>query len=345
MQLPQEIRDEIYATVFRSTRLTFGERYLGRDGGMRVLSSARGTMLALLHTCRRVKEEIGVSWLHYMLFHFESPMVLMGKLAGIPITVREQIRHVRVWWHITLGWVDVQYACYNAPEYLKLPPGLRLDTLTILDDNPGRRCYDALELMVRYDDGWKELHYLSRTSAPLGYKYDKSSNGPPDPTRWNLMNQPQPSGWQNDLEHRDGQASHPSAMVYRATDNATSGAVLDPGARKVFIQAFTAPQDTRTFVEGEDEDAALMAPGEIEKELLVVVKRGAGVDYAMKEGSPHLPLDIRRDRPGEPFEWINPPNDRYPQEEREDYEVFDDDGIEDAYNHVDEYKWPRKTGW
>lgn len=116
--------------------------------------------------------------------------------------------------------------------------------------------------------------------------------------------------------------------------------------RNVFVQAFTAPDDPDAFSEGEDEDATLMGPGEIDKEMLVVVKRGAGVDYAVKEGSPYLPRgDIRRDRPGETWEEIKARNDRHFSGEWSYNEPFDDDGIEDTYSHVDEYKWLQKLAW
>jgi hypothetical protein len=198
MQLPQEIRDEIYASVFRSTRLAFDERYFGRSKGMRVLSSARGTMLALLHTCRRVKDEIGVSWLHQVLFQFQDPMALMGKLSDIPITARKQIRHVRVLGDFLMVWGDLGDYYYNAAQFLKLLSGLELDRLTILDDQSSYNSYYALSMLVRHSDGWKELHYLSRSSELLGYRYDKHSYAPTDSTRWNDR-LPQPSDWQNTL--------------------------------------------------------------------------------------------------------------------------------------------------
>ena len=132
MQLPQEIRDEIYANVFCSTRLAFGERALGRINSRRVVSSARGTALALLRTCRRTQDEIGVSWLPKVLFHFEDPESLLNKLAIIPITTRKQIRHVRVSGNpLMISWDDDD-VYYRTAQALKLLPGLELDTLTIL---------------------------------------------------------------------------------------------------------------------------------------------------------------------------------------------------------------------
>jgi len=89
-----------------------------------------------------------------------------------------------------------------------------------------------------------------------------------------------------------------------------------------------------------------MAPGETEKELMVVVKRGAGVSYAEKKGSPYLSIgDIRKDRRGETWKKIKAKNDAYNRMEDSDITPFTDDGIADAYSHVDEYTWPSLRSW
>ena len=349
MQLPQEIRDEIYANVFCSTRLAFGERALGRINSRRVVSSARGTALALLRTCRRTQDEIGVSWLPKVLFHFEDPESLLNKLAIIPITTRKQIRHVRVSGNpLMISWDDDD-VYYRTAQALKLLPGLELDTLTILGNRDDSVNYDTLNMLVRYSDGWKELHYLSHTSEFLGYKDDMPTFGLSDPMIDRYLRQPQPTDWQKALEQRDGQKSNPSVVIYRASISATPGAVLQPETRQFFTQAFTAGQDARNF--GKDEDAMLMRPGEIGKEVLVVVKRGDGVDYAEKEGSPYLPIgDIREDSPGMTWKDIKADQDAFMRKYDDDYYGSDDDDDEsdsqaspwivDTYSHVDEYTWP-----
>jgi hypothetical protein len=354
MQLPQKIRDEIYANVFCSTRLAFGERALGRIERRRVVSSARGTALALLRTCRRMQDEIGVSWLPQVLFHFEEPDALLNKLAIIPIATRKQIRHVRVSGDpLMISWDDDDIY-YRTAQALKLLPGLELDTLTVLGSRGAQVSYDTLNMLVRYSDGWKELHYVSHTSELLGYKNDMPAFGMSDSMLDHYLRQPQPSDWQKALEQRDGQASNPSVVIYRPSVSGTPCAVMHPGTRKLFTQAFTADQDARTF--GKVEDATLMRAGEIGKELLVVVKRGDGVDYAEKEGSPYLPIgDIRQDSPGMTWKDIKADQDAM-MKEYDDYDESDDDDwsdsqtspwgqleknvIVDEYSHVDEYTWP-----
>jgi hypothetical protein len=131
MQLPQEIRDEIYATVFRSTRFAFGKRAYSRDMGHRIRSANCGTALAILRTCRRVRDEVGVSWLNQVLFQFEDPTSLLRNLTRLPAALLGQIRHVRVLGDvITLTPHDDCYYC--TAQILRLLPGLKLDRLTVL---------------------------------------------------------------------------------------------------------------------------------------------------------------------------------------------------------------------
>jgi hypothetical protein len=117
MQLPQEIRDEIYAHLFGSIR---GIR------SHRVGSAGSGTALAVLRTCRRMRDEIGASWLSQVVFHFEGLDAMLDKLARLPIA-----------------------------QILKLLPGLKLDRLTVLGAKEPEICYETLNMLVRHSDGWK----------------------------------------------------------------------------------------------------------------------------------------------------------------------------------------------
>lgn len=253
-----------------------------------------------------------------------------------------------------LSWEDDD-VYYRTAQALKLLPGLELDTLIILGNRGANVSYETLNMLVRYSDGWKELHYISHTSEFLGYKDDLPTFGLNDPMIDHYLRQPQPSDWQKTLEQRDGQASNPSVAIYRASVSATPGAVLQPGTRNLFTQAFTAGQNARNY--GKVKDAMLMRPEEIGKEVLVVVKRGDGVDYAEKEGSPYLAIgDIREDSPGMTWKDIKAEQDAMMKEYDDDYDESDDDDLSDSqtspwkqpekdvivdkYSHVDEYTWP-----
>ena len=92
-----------------------------------------------------------------------------------------------------------------------------------------------------------------------------------------------------------------------------------PCMQEIFTQAATKEhvqkpftQDAKYFVELED--ATPVTPETLESLMLVVVKRGVGVDHAEKEGSPFLPFgDIRIFSPGMTWKEIHPPLSRYHQ--------------------------------
>jgi hypothetical protein len=288
MRLPQELRDQIYRDVFP---IAF---HPGRSIHSPYVFNS--TTFALLRTCRLVRKEIGNAWIHQLCLYFTDPEKLLDKFAGIPIAVRGQIRHV----HITddrLIFYDGDRGegelVYRTAQVLRLLPGLKLDRLTVEGGD-----YATLDMLVRYSDGWKELRFISHDSRILDCEFGPSS-GPSD-----LMRQPQPSDWQNVLEQRHGQESRPSVVVHRAIDTVPLDPYCsqwDPDALRAFTQAFDAAQDAES--RGLVDYATLMRrPKEIGKGMLVIVRRGAGVDYAEKEGSPYISIgdmaDIREDWAG-----------------------------------------------
>jgi hypothetical protein len=333
MRLSQELRDKIYADVFCSTAFR-GDRYMDPDHVIdHRLPVSSITSLALLRTCRRVRDEIGNTWIRQSCFSFKDPESLLDRLAGIPIAVRCQIRHLRLTDDLLVvvkseGDVGEHQLIYRTAQVLKLLPGLKLDTLTVYGMISPEDSFATLDMLVRYSDGWKELRFISSTTAILGFQYQPISNQP--------LRQPQPSDWQNALEQRDGQASRPSAMVYRSTDTTP----LDPWspqydlkALKVFSQAFAAGQDAETF--GQVMDPTLMRHEEIQKYILVIVRRGAGVDYAEKESSPYISVgdmaDIREYWEGKTWIDIKAEHDARPNRNRH----YDTDGNVVTLSDVD----------
>ncbi|KAK4896287.1 hypothetical protein LTR27_005809 [Elasticomyces elasticus] len=317
MQLPVEIRLEIYACLFYSTELIYGQP--GHPGDShrrchrRIAAVDRGKTLALLRTCRRVRSEIANEWLAQILFRFEN------------------ITGIQLW----MSFRDDDYI-YMVHHALKLLPCLQLDRLTVIDwNNCDETVYEALDMLVRYSDGWKELHFIVRHSEFLGYKqarYDDvdsedgresedSGDGVDDEESDDsndsgdsqdddmivetcLLRQPQPGAWQAALDHweraglrpRSQPKPQPSVVIYRST-SPTDDAVLEPDTRTRFSQSYGPGQTAKTY--GKVKDTALMAPGERDRETLVVVKRGPGVDYAEAVRptilQPEMGSDIRCD--------------------------------------------------
>jgi hypothetical protein len=115
---------------------------------------------------------------------------------------------------------------------------------------------------------------------------------------------------------------------------------------EVFTQTFTGGLDAKTY--GTVQDATLMRAEASGSEILVVVKRGAGVDYAEKEGSPYLPFgDIRKHYPGMTWKDIKGVRRAYynaasygPDYESDDDGEAGDENVDEC-NDVDDYEWPR----
>lgn len=340
MQIPQEIRDIIYSYVFCSTRICCGERAPTRIERIRIIPAPNA--LALLRTCHRAHAEIGHRWLHELLFSFETPVAMLDKLSNISIETRSMIRHVRVSGDplmLTFPEDDVFYRTHAA---LKLLPGLRLDRLTVMGTRTSMVSYETLNKLVGLSNGWKELYYLSHNSTFLGYEdtwwaWDDDL----DPKLYLRM--PQPATWQQALEDRDGSASCPSVAIYRSTNPGRPCSVLHAALRAPFAQTLSAGQTLSTFYK--KEDASLMAVGEREKEMLVVVKRGRGCDYEEKQNSKYVPGDIRVQLPGMAWKQIRKKFIGLGGDESDKEFVVpawekEKVVLEDAYSHVDDYVWP-----
>ncbi|KAL2760503.1 hypothetical protein ACRALDRAFT_1059708 [Sodiomyces alcalophilus JCM 7366] len=344
--LPQELRNKIYSHVFFSTRLAYGDRALGRIDCVRIRPAPNA--LALLKTCRRAKMEIGNTWISQVLFSFEDPETMLDKLTALPTPTLTTIRHVRVLGDPLMLSFEDDDVYYRLASTLRLLPGLRLDILTVLGTRMMDVSYDTLDGLIRESCGWRELRYISHRSDVLGFaKPDLPDFFGDEVETHRYWRKPQPAHWQNVLEDRDGAPSKPSVTIYRSTVSDHPGSVLNSSRRTRFEQK--APQDRgarEAF--GLTEDAELMADGEITKELMVVVKRGSGVDYEEKKDSPFIGSDIRRDIPGKTWKEIRHKYIDHLGLDDDDslFAYCEDDEDEDhitevdTYEDVDEYVWP-----
>lgn len=307
-KLPPEIRLDIYSHLFCSTRLSFGQRPMRSATGK--LSSIRlrpaSNSLSVLRVCRRVNEEIGDSWLGQVLFSFHDPKTMLDKLADLDSQTLGKLRHMRYSCDDPLllrishtedgehwkGWSGLEY---HLPQILKLLRGLRLDRLTVVGQSAAQWRYVHLDALIKHSDGWKELYYLSNNSMMLGFgrldklfgRYEwKPSHG---------LRAPQPSTWIQALAARDGPTA--SVTIYRSKDAALSGSMVSkPATCVAFADQVAEPEKASQY--GIESDTALMAPGEKGKEILVVVRRGKGVDYTENGTSPMMKHDIREQWPG-----------------------------------------------
>ncbi|RYP77338.1 hypothetical protein DL771_001133 [Monosporascus sp. 5C6A] len=343
--LPQELRNEIYSHVSFSTRLAYGRRAVSPIGRIRIKPAPNA--LAILQSCRRAKEEIGDTWIGQILFSFEDPETMLDKLTALPLGILPKMRHLRVLGDtLMLSYGDEdgdEDVYYRLASTLRLLPGLRLDTLTVLGVRTKEVSYDTLNGLIRESCGWKELRYISHSSEVLGFARLEPFHLGDEVEKHKYWRKPQPAHWQSVLEDRDGALSRPSVTIYRSTVSDCPGSVIDANTRARFEQKM--PQDTvaqEAF--GITEDAGLMADGERGKEVMIIAKRGSGIDYEQKKDSPFIKSDIRRDMPGKTWKEI-----RYECIDRifadvDDSLLTDDKDEEtaeiDAYEDVDEYVWP-----
>lgn len=165
------LREKVYDSIFFSTTIRFGEwptcrflgtcpsyfrqsitcsrvnaplsttilverllicRFLGQIG-MKNRNLATHS-LALLRVCRQIYEETKSLWLGRILFDFNHVITLLDKLSLLPDLTLSRIRFIRVSADPLVLRVEGQnhHPFFRLLWALKMLPGLRLDTLTVL---------------------------------------------------------------------------------------------------------------------------------------------------------------------------------------------------------------------
>lgn len=354
-RLPLELRDTIYSHIFTRTRITHGKRDAwGKYEALQILPIERA--LSLLRTCRRMTSDIGKRWLGQVLFNFEDVKTMMEKLAPLPIETISAIRHLRVRGGSLMLHYRDEDVYYRLVHTLKLLSGLQLDVLTVLavSSKGGfpHLSYDILNGLIYSSQGWKELRFISQDSEMLGFAHN----------RWfddRYLRQPQPAHWAAVIESRDGVASQASVTIYRSTLPNVPGSVTNKETRALLQQQ--GPETGQEATYGQEEETALMTRNGPRSELMIVAKRGKGVHYQEKLGSPFLPNelgDIREDCPGMNWSEIKrkhidysfnicnevgmgfeDPLDEESQDGFEEAVLHDGPMETDEYEHIDDYVW------
>ena len=342
--LPQELRDNICTHLWSSTRLAYGLRATARIGRIRIKPAPNA--LALLQTCRRAKMENEEVWIGQVLPSFEDPETMLDKLTSLPLATLSKLRKLRIVGDpllLSYGYDDV---FYRLSSTLALLPGLRLDTLTVLGTRTASVSYQTLDRLIEESRGWKELRYICHSSEILAFERSIPfwAELDEDERHW-YWRKPQPAHWQTLLEERDGYQSKPSVVIYRSIVPDSPNSVLHTNIRVSFEQKVPKDEEARAF--GITQDAGLMADGEKNKELMIIVKRGTGIDYEQKKDSPLLEIDIRRDVPGKTWKEIRYECiDRLTMEDDDFGSLSSDDDDDrypvevDAYDDADRYTWP-----
>ncbi|KAJ8113762.1 hypothetical protein ONZ43_g5081 [Nemania bipapillata] len=223
--------------------------------------------------------EIGRSWIRLVLFDFEAIKDIETVLETVPEELLSEIRG---------GYGEMLH--YSVQEVLSRFPSLQLDLLTVHGRGDPFMSYLTIETLITQGDGWKELHYINRATVS-GISKSPFLNA--------LIETPvtKPSAWESVLDGRDGVSTKPSVTLYRSTDPSVRGAVLRPEKRERFDPkcldlSHTHYTDSTSFVTGLSRSAL--------KEVLVVAKRGFGVDYKQK------PFDFYNRNEGHDVDNIEP---------------------------------------
>jgi hypothetical protein len=293
--------------------------------------------LAILRSCRRIYNEAKELWLRNVFFNFENTEDLMDKLSTLPGKTLSAIRHVRTGGRPVMmeppdNDDDVYY---RVPFVLKLLPGLRLDSLTVLGDTGPEVAYQTIEFFINYGHGWKELRFITHTSEVLAFKTMNDIFGPPMYQR-----EPQPRAWNEAILRRDGRDSGASVTIYRSK-RLDSGSVLKPSNRQPFGQNVTSPKELQNFAKEADQE--LLSDGEKGKELLIVVKRGCSADISNVGRVQVNGFDLREWANGMTWARIRKEciDHQYGASDEEDSEEDDIESVKtDVYDDPDEYQFP-----
>ncbi|KAI0025381.1 hypothetical protein F4780DRAFT_720783 [Xylariomycetidae sp. FL0641] len=320
-KLPQEVRDKIYRGVFESTVLTYGP--MPEDSETRRLPHPND--LALLRTCRRIRFEIGSTWLGQVLFNFKAPDIMISVLALQPLQVRNLVRHVRVTGHAVTWYLptpddheslrsvfsdavvvrtkhklgghelrltNVMEVHVSIAAAMKCLPGLRLDMLTVLKSR---------ERLIWDFHHWQALQTASMGSRKLCL-ISRAEQVSLCISRISRAIRSNPEGdsknWLKDIHHR---------LFTKFTLNREGGVYCDPLPRVFDAIDIIEKNNHRLPTLPRDESIIDSALAEIplyrsvweEDKLSLVTQQGNEADYEVPEPSPSYARFFEANR-----EWI-----------------------------------------
>jgi hypothetical protein len=93
LELPRELRDEIYFWVLDSVWITFSA---ANRCVKPTVNKSRRYSLALLLTCRQISSEVRLHWIGRVLFDLQSPESLLDVLAKVPTARVATVSHIWV---------------------------------------------------------------------------------------------------------------------------------------------------------------------------------------------------------------------------------------------------------
>lgn len=246
--------------------------------------------LAVLRTCRQFNSEAKSMFLRHSLLDCHGTENCLDALSAMTTEQRKGVRFLRLTGtpivlyqgeDPDLTGMGMVYSLYSAQVVLQLLfPELRLDTLIFLDPYHGpsdwiqhsgrlfgdhQACSQVTEL-VRYGNGWNNLHYISTNTAFL-----QTTNKLPQPSMWDSL-----------IKTRDGQSSAAFTEIFISKKgfSGRDGKTFDSDMFEPFEEAALSAETEQLMTEPNEELAWYRNHKAIlKRSVLVNVHRGKGADH------------------------------------------------------------------
>jgi hypothetical protein len=227
LQLPRELRNQIFEMVFADTRLTFGEKGIlgARIRGQTFIIPAKHS-LALLSVCQQINAETRQLWIRHVLFNFYGVTHMINKLLPLPDTLISQIRYLRLFGHPRLrSLAGFHHESYMGDSVFSTLPALHLNCLTVVDSDHFHSTYDSINDSLNHGNGWKRLQYITPTTKMLGRRPDQESQKQRSMTACEM------------ISLRDGEHSGAFAHIYMAKKDDDAATIFRPHLRDLIKES------------------------------------------------------------------------------------------------------------
>lgn len=284
LTIPKELRLMIFEQLARSTVFHFqssSDKIINRNAHH----------MAISQTCRQFHSEAGSClFLRHALLDCRGTEQVLDAFSAMTTDQLKSVRYLKfTGTPIVLHKGDdtdstglgIEYSLYSAQVVLQLLfPELRLHTLVFLDPHHGPsdwvlhsgrhfgdyQAYSQVTELVRYGNGWNQLHYVSANTGFL-----QTTNKLPQPSMWDSL-----------IKTRDGQSSGASAEIFVTKKEfiAIDGAEQIPEMHESFDEAAFSAETERLLTEPDEELAWYRNNKAILKRSVVVsVRRGKGAEH------------------------------------------------------------------
>jgi hypothetical protein len=284
LTIPKELRLMIFEQLARSTVFRF-------PSSPDKINNPNVDHLAISQTCRQFYSEANSClFLRHALLDCRGTEHALDALSAMTEEQLKSVRYLKfAGTPIVLQKGDdadsmgmgMEYSVYSAQVVLQLLfPELRLETLVYLDPHHGPsdwvlhsgrhfgdyQAYSQVTELVRYGNGWNQLHYMSTNTGFL-----QTTNKLPQPSMWDTL-----------IKTRDGQSSGASTEIFIAKRefSGIEGAAGIPSMREPFDETAISAETQRLLTKLDEELAWYRNNKAIlKRNVLVSIQRGRGAEH------------------------------------------------------------------